>query len=390
MSILHAITLSRRTLPAFAAEGIFWGAFASYTPQLKDSIGADDGTWGLVLLVSAIGSISAMWFAPRFDARLGRMAMAVACLWIGLAFQLPMWTTSLVLFTAAMLLAGSSAGLLDVVMNARLSAIEAKTGRSLMNLNHATFSFAYGSSALFAGLLRDAGTAPQTTFGLLGALALLLAAAARQRELPPRAPGAPEPPRRISLPPVAYWGGAIVLIGFLCEQATEAWSALHIERTLGGGAAEGAIGPAMLGFTMCVGRLGGQFATARVSEARLTTLAALVSASGAALAALAPTPPVAYLGFGVLGLGLSVICPMVFALVGRLSAPEQRPAVISRAAVIGYSGFFIGPPFLGALSEAAGLRAAFLAVALLLALAPLLLIPLRTAAKTAEATAAAR
>ena len=87
----------------------------------------------------------------------------------------------------------------------------------------------------------------------------------------------------------------------------------------------------------------------------------------------------AYAGFGVLGLGVSIICPMVFALVGRLCPPEARPAAISRAAVIGYTGFFLGPPMLGGISELAGLRAAFAVVALLLALSPLLLIPLRRA-----------
>ncbi|MCO6383410.1 MFS transporter [Oceanicola sp. 502str15] len=384
MSLAPAIRLSRRTLPAFATVGIFWGAFAAYTPQLKAGIEADDGTWGLVLLGAAVGSISAMWLAPRFDARFGRAAMALGCVLLGLLFQAPIWASTTLVFTAAMVLAGGAAGLLDVVMNARLSSIEAKTGASLMNLNHATFSLAYGSSALIAGLLRDGGTAPALTFAGLGLLAFGFGALARQRELPPPVKGEATP-ARVALPRVALWGGLIILLAFLAEQATEAWSALHIERTLGGGAAEGAIGPAMLGFTMCAGRLAGQFATARISEARLTTLAALVTAAGALLAALAPTPLVAYAGFGILGLGVSVIAPMVFALAGRLSPAELRPAVISRAAVIGYTGFFIGPPLLGAISELAGLRMAFVAVALCVALAPLLLLPIRAAAKATEA-----
>jgi hypothetical protein len=49
-----------------------------------------------------------------------------------------------------------------------------------------------------------------------------------------------------------------VLVAFLVENAMEGWSALHIERTLGGGAAEGAFGPAILGLTMGIGRLSGR------------------------------------------------------------------------------------------------------------------------------------
>ncbi|NJM84112.1 MAG: MFS transporter [Tabrizicola sp.] len=53
-------------------------------------------------------------------------------------------------------------------------------------------------------------------------------------------------------------GGGLVLIAFLTENAAENWSALHIEKTLGGSPAEGAMGPAMLALTMGFARLAGQ------------------------------------------------------------------------------------------------------------------------------------
>ena len=97
--------------------------------------------------------------------------------------------------------------------------------------------------------------------------------------------------------------------------------------------------------------------------------AAILSASGAVIAALAPTPMVAYLGFGILGLGVSVIGPMGLALVGKLVAPHLRTEAISRVAVIGFSGFFFAPMLIGLMSETFGLRVAFIGVAVLLLLA---------------------
>ena len=375
MSLRAAIPLSRRTLPAFAAEGVCWGAFAAYTPQIKHHIGASDAEYGFALLFGAIGGITAMALAPRFDRLMGRRAMALAALILIAAFQPTIWTGSLAFFALFMVFTGAAAGLLDVVMNARLAGIEAKSGASLMNLNHAVFSFAYAGAALSTGLARDAGVSVSTSFAMLALVVLGLAVAAIQRELPKGRVAPPATLQRTGA--VAFWGGGIILVGFLAEQATEAWSALHVERTLGGGAAEGAMGPAMLGLTMGVGRLAGQFATARLNEARIVTLAALLSAAGALTAALAPTPAVAYLGFGLLGLGVSVIAPMCFALIGRLSPPEARATAISRAAMVGYAGFFIGPPLMGGLSQAFSLPMAFVAVAILLALCPLLLLPLR-------------
>ncbi|MEO0904551.1 MAG: MFS transporter, partial [Pseudomonadota bacterium] len=134
----------------------------------------------------------------------------------------------------------------------------------------------------------------------------------------------------------------------------------------GGGAAEGALGPAMLGITMAVGRFSGQAVAERISEIPLVIGASMISATGAVIAALAPSPLVAYLGFGILGLGVSVIGPIGLALVGKLVAPHLRTEAISRTAVIGFSGFFFAPMLMGLLSEAFGLRIAFLAVALLL------------------------
>jgi hypothetical protein len=63
---------------------------------------------------------------------------------------------------------------------------------------------------------------------------------------------------------------------------------------------------------------------------------------------------VAYLGFGLFGLGVSVIGPMGLALVGKMVAPHFRTEAISRAAVMGFSGFFFAPVLMGLVSQAFG------------------------------------
>ena len=80
--------------------------------------------------------------------------------------------------------------------------------------------------------------------------------------------------------------------------------------------------------------------------------------------------------FAALGLGISVIAPLGLALVGRISPPDQRVKAISNVALIGYTGFFIGPPLMGGLSELASLATSFGALSLLLASVALALIPM--------------
>lgn len=379
MSLIGALRLSRQTAPAFVAEGVFWGAFAAYVPDLKAAIGASDAQYGMILLGAALGAVTAMWLAPIIDAWAGRFAMALGAVLLALCFQLPIHAGGLLLFGVGMVLAGGAAGLLDVVMNARLSLIESRNKTSLMNLNHAIFSFAYAASAVAAGLAREAGTSPVTIFAIL----LVLVWGSAPLMLQGNGDGHSQEHINGAKPRlgrIVWLGGLITFAGFLAENAAESWSALHIERTLGGGAAEGALGPAMLGLTMGVGRLAGQLVVARLSAPAVLFWAAVLSASGALVAAAAPSPVMAYFGFGMLGLGVSVVAPMAFALVGQRVDDDQRARAISRVAIIGYFGFFVGPPVLGFVAQAAGLRFSFVVVALVLAAIPGLLAMIRRGA----------
>ena len=362
MSILNALYLSRQTTAAFMVIGFFWGSFAAYVPVIKAQLGANDAMFGTLLLGSATGLVSSMWLAPRVDRWLGVRGMQAATGLLVVAWLLPGWMSVPFFFALSMAFVGLASGLLDVIMNARVSELEAKHRRPLMSANHAMFSVAYAIAALVVGVTREAGIAPAPVFAGFGLVALCLIPMMRLEVAQVAAADGYQ--GRYPLWPILLCG-AIVLVAFMSEATVEAWSALHLERTLGGRAAEGALGPAMLGLTMAVGRFSGQAVAARLPEIAVVSWAAMITAIGAVIAALAPTTLVAYLGFGILGLGVSVIGPMGLALVGKLVAPHLRTEAIGRVAVIGFSGFFFAPVAMGFMSEAFGLRVAFLGVAVL-------------------------
>lgn len=380
MSIRNALYLSRRPAAAFVIVGLFWGCFAAYVPVLKDQLGANDRLFGLLLLGSATGLVSAMWIAPRADRVLGPRGMQVGAVCLACVWLLPGEISTPIIFAGALALIGLSSGLLDVVMNARVSELEAKHGLSLMNANHAMFSVAYAIAAIITGIAREAGMPPTPVFAGFGLIAILMVPMLQMDVTTVEADA--DDTGKYPLWPIALCG-AIVLMAFMSEATVEAWSALHIERTLGGGAAEGALGPAMLGLTMAVGRFSGQVVADRFKETQVVLIASIISASGALIAAFAPTPVLAYLGFGILGLGVSVIGPMGLALVGKVVAPHLRTEAISRCAVIGFSGFFFAPMLMGLISESFGLRVAFACVSvLLIAAAPLAILAARLPIRT--------
>jgi len=70
-----------------------------------------------------------------------------------------------------------------------------------------------------------------------------------------------------------------------------------------------------------------------------------------------------------------VISPTAFSLVGQLAEPAARARAVARATLLGYFGYFFGPPMLGLIAGSFGLRFAFVFAAVML-LAVLVLAPL--------------
>lgn len=355
MSVLSALRVSRAPVAAFAVVGTFWGSFAAQVPVIKAQVGADDAMFGLLLLGSSLGLLTTMVLAPAFDAKFGHRAMPLSCvLFAGVALA-PGGVTVPWMFFCVMMLAGMMSGLTDVTMNARVSELETATGRPLMNANHGIFSVAYAISALATGMAREAGFEPQQVFAGVAVVLLILAYLAQMSAIE-----APESDESDGFPVgIVVLCGGVVMIAFMCEAIVEQWSALHIERTLNGGPAEGALGPATLGLTMALGRFGGQAVAERLRDVTVIFWATLLAALGAFIASVAVTPVLAYLGFGLLGLGVSVIGPLGLAIVGRLVHPRERTKAISRAAIIGFIGFSLAPALIGMTSHWYGLRVAF-------------------------------
>ena len=366
MRFLPTLAIARPAVAAFAAMGILWGTFAAVLPDLKAMLGVDEARLGLLILFTPVAAVTAMLLAPGIGARLGRVALPVSTLLMALAFMLPGQTAVLWLFPLAMMCCGAATGLTDVLMNARVATLENERNLQLMNLSHAAYSFGYAGGALGTGLLRSLEWPPGWVMATMALAALVLACLTIEKDGTIHGLLRPKDgtPGHLGLIPVI--GGGIVLIAFLTENAAENWSALHIEKTLGGSPAQGAMGPATLALTMGFSRLAGQGLVSRVNPFTLLKGGALISALGALGAAFAGTPIMAYAGFIVMGIGSSVIAPTAFSLVGRLADPRARARAVARATLLGYFGYFFGPPTLGLIAGSFGLRMAFVFAALML------------------------
>jgi len=369
MTYTAGIAVSRGPMAVFMGIGIMWGAFMATLPDLKAQIGVSDAALGVVLIFGSVAAIAMMLAAPRLGGALGRAALPLGTMAMGVALMLPAQASSPVWFAGAMLAMGGGSGAADVWANARVATIEAARRVKLMNLNHAAYSFAYAGAAGLTGLARAAGFTPLAilTVAGLGVLALALLAVERDAQIDGAVPGRAKAPAR-PLGPVPILAGLLALVAFLGENAGEAWSALYIERDLGAAVGQGSYAPALMAVTMGVGRLVGQALATRLADRALLRGGLVLAGLGAAAVAAAPGVLTAYAAFMLMGLGLSVMVPTALAMAGRLAEPAARARAIARTTVLGYLGFFLGPPMLGFVAEMAGLRASYgLVAALLLA-----------------------
>lgn len=366
MSVLSALRKSRAPAAGLAAVGVLWGGLAASMPDIKADVGASDAELGLALLMSAVGGMATMAAAPWIGIKLGRFAMPVLGGMVCAAFFYPLAAWNVASLAAAMLLLGASVAALDILANVEISAREARHGAHLMNVNHAMFSFAFAAAAAGTGLARKAGAGPAGIFPVLAALCLILSCLMYL----PRATRSGEAVPKAARPQWLAIGltGLILAASLMGENAAEAWSALHIERTLGGAPGEGSFGPAMLGFVMGVGRLFGQAVSERLGHGRAIFWSAALGILGALTIAGAPDVPMAMTGVAVTALGMAVIVPSANSILGARVTETERAHALSRAWMFGIVGFFLGPALMGGVAELFGLRMSFVAIAIVIAL----------------------
>lgn len=371
MSIVKAIQVSRSPIAALATVGTVWGTFAAMVPTMKAQIGVSDGLLGFALISSAVGGMLSMYLAPKLVARVGKYALPVFALIAILGMLLPPLVSNVAFIFPVLIVMGFSVALLDMSANIRISLLEGRHGLHLMNVNHAMFSFAFAAAAVIAGVLKQAGWDYVDIVRVNAGLAVILFLLTIEgRDWSAEAENDEGHPAAASgLPWVAIGlTGLILFASFIGENSVEAWSALFLERIMGGAPGEGSFGPFTLGIVMGVGRLGGQLIAEKAGEERLVLWSGVLGALGALGLATAQVWGMAVASIAAIALGMAVIVPTANSILAKFARPSLRGLAISRAWMFGFTGFFVGPSLIGFVSEAFNLRIAFGFVALLISL----------------------
>jgi MFS family permease len=349
----------------FLINGIGYGNWVARIPSIRDELRLDTQALGLALLGVAIGSLVGLPLSGALVARFGSRRMTTIA---GLAFcaslVLPALAINAVTLALGLVLLGAATGILDVSMNAAGAIVERRGHTSIMSSYHAGFSFGGLIGAAFGGFLAGRGVDPLPHLALAALVGLGAMALATRPLLPSDAderttgPAFALPTRKLALL------GAIGFGALLSEGAMADWSGIYLRDIRATDTATAAYGYAAFSLCMAIGRLGGDWLVGRFGTVLAVRAGGIVAAVGLAAVLLVPSVGLALVGFAGVGLGISIIFPLILSAAAR-SGELSSGTALAAVSTLGYLGFLAGPPLLGIVAHSTTIGVALWLVVLL-------------------------
>jgi fucose permease len=366
----EAATRGRWAVAAmFLTNGFLFGSWAPQIPLLLPRHDISEFTLGLLIFGLGVGAVAAMSVSGLVIARLGsRRALRLFALLAVGTLYLVVLAPNLVLLAPAMAIMGAFLGCMDVAMNANAVEAEKRLGRAIMSSSHGFWSLGGFLGGGLGGLAIDRfGAENHALAATLAALVVMLAAMPFLISEPRQAAPAPGQKRAGGWPrgwPI-YILGFMALASMVPEGGVLDWAALYLTREHGADLATASFGFAMFAGTMAIVRFMGDGVRNRFGAVRTLRISGLIGAAGMVGASLAPTPAIAILCFGLSGLGIANMVPIVLSAAGNHPGSSSGSG-IATVTMLGYSGILFAPSAIGFAAEHVGYRVTYFVLALLL------------------------
>ena len=342
----------------FAVNGLILGSYGGALPSIRERLHIDATHIAVLLFTAGLAGILAMQVAGRLCDSLGarQVALAGLPLLIAAATTFALATSFPVAVVAAVLI-GLGNGTIDVAMNAIGVQVEAARRRPVMSSFHALWSLGgfigAGTVVLMATVLNLRGQAIVLPLLLLVAAVALVALLVALKITPPTAVVQHSKDGTKTRIPRVAWILAIMAVAFgLSEGTATDWSSLHVTEVAGVDSTTGALGLVAVQGFMVVIRLAGDRLVARFGRRAVVRFGGGVAAIGYASVTLVDQLPLLLLGWALVGLGVGMIAPQVYAVAGHIGGGRVLAVVVT----FGYAAFLAGPALVGFLVNHLGIH----------------------------------
>ncbi|MGV8855366.1 MAG: MFS transporter [Devosia sp.] len=349
----------RLTMLVFFLQPIAFGSWLPRIPEVQTALGLGPAGLALALLGLPCGTLLTLPFAGPLVGRIGpRAAIMAGMALYSLAVCLPALAANPTLLFVALMLVGSSMSFVELGLNVAADAVEKTTGSTIMTTSHGCWSVGIMAGSLIGSGLAALGMTAHWAIPLASVVVLPLAIiTALALPVLRDAPHAGETQRSAwSMPSMALLGICCFVFGItMTEGAMADWSAIFLRDALGGDPGTVGLGYAVFALMVAAGRFGGDRLKRRFGAVNTARLCGTLALVGAAIVFATPNTALALIGFGTIGLGVSVGFPLAVTAAAGLTdrAASANVAVLSFVALL---GFLVGPPVIGFVAEHAGIR----------------------------------
>jgi MFS family permease len=360
---LHRIAVS----VFFFIAGITVSSWASRIPDIKSKLHLSDAALGGVLFALPAGELVSLplsgWLISRFGSRQLLLYSSVffPLTLIMLALATTTWQLVAILFFF-----GLWANLLNISMNTQAVGIESLYGRSIMASFHGLWSLAGFCGAAIGNFFVSSSLSTLIHFSTIGAFISILIIAFYKNTLPAEANISNGIKQKFFVKPErsVLLLGLIAFCCMICEGSMADWSGVYFQKIIQAPEKFITIGYVAFMATMATGRFLGDRLITKFGVKSILQFSGICIATGLATMTALPYLQTAIAACLCVGVGVSCVVPIVYALAGRskTTLPGVALAVVS---TIGFLGFLLGPPVIGFIAQASSLRWSFALIALL-------------------------
>ncbi|CAM4168247.1 hypothetical protein BAQ48_16705 [Bacillus luti] len=356
----------------FALPGVAFATWISRTAAVRDILAVSNAEMGWILFGLSVGSIIGLLSASRFidcrgarDVMIGSMFFMIIGL---LCLGITIYFASSVGAFSSLLVFGVGYGLAEVALNVEGSSIEQKLGTTLLPKFHGFFSVGTLVGALSGSVAALLHIPIMYQFFAVSIVSLLLVCMLYR--FLPHGTGKKEKSRNkkgtkrtsLRMEKKVLLIGLFVLGMAFAEGSANDWLPIimvdgHEQSVVTGSIMYTIFVSAMTLVRMCSSYFLDRFG--RVAVVRATIMMAIIGISTVIFGSNSY-----FLSVGVVlwGIGAALGFPIGLSAAGDDS--ENATSNVATVSIIGFTAFLAGPPFLGILGEAFGIRNALLAVLL--------------------------
>ena len=342
----------------FVVNGAVIGGFGGSLPSLRDKLGLDATHIAIMLFSAGAAAILSMQFGGRLADAIGAREITLAAVPFLIAGMITIGLAQI--YSVAIIggiLIGLGNGAMDVAMNAMGVQVEAARQRPIMSFFHAFWSIGNfigaGAVLLLATVLGLKGGEVVTPLSISIAVLALVALGVLFKITPEAAvihhtvDGV-----RTRIPAVAWVLAVMALVFGLAEGTALDWSSLHVTDVAGVDPTTGAVGLIAVSAFMVVIRLLGDPLVTRIGRRAVVRFGGLCAALGYFTVTVVSSLPLLVIGWALVGLGVGMIAPQVYALSGHIGGGRALAVVVT----FGYAAFLVGPAFIGFLVNLLGIH----------------------------------